>query len=171
MRWAWLNQVRESLFYWPWRSERLWVPFVAVQLLSHVRLFASPWTVAGQASLSFTISQSLFKLMSIEPMILSNHLILCHPLLLLPSIFPNIKVFSNESAVCIRWPVYWNFTIRPFSEYSGLICYRIDWFDLLAVQGTFRSLFQHHSSKASFLRCSAFFIVQLAHPYMTTGKP
>ena len=113
----------------------------------------------------------LFKLMSIEPMILSNHLILCHPLLLLPSIFPNIKVFSNESAVCIRWPVYWNFTIRPFSEYSGLICYRIDWLDLLAVQGTFRSLFQHHSSKASFLRCSAFFIVQLAHPYMTTGKP
>ena len=146
-------------------------PIFVVQLLSHVQLFVTPWTVAGQASLSFTISQSLFKLMSIEPMILSNHLILCHPLLLLPSIFPNIKVFSNESAVCIRWPVYWNFTIRPFSEYSGLICYRIDWFDLLAVQGTFRSLFQHHSSKASFLRCSAFFIVQLAHPYMTTGKP
>ena len=101
---------------------------------------------------------------------LSNHLILCHPLLLLPSIFPNIKVFSNESAVCIRWPVYWNFTIRPFSEYSGLICYRIDWFDLLAVQGTFRSLFQHHSSKASIFWCSAFFMVQLSHPYVITGK-
>ena len=129
--------------------------------------FLTPCTTAHLASLSFTISQSLFKLMSIEPMILSNHLILCHPLLLLPSIFPNIKVFSNESAVCIRWPVYWNFTIRPFSEYSGLICYRIDWLDLLAGQGTLKSLLQHHNLKASILWCSAFFMVQLTsvHDY------
>ena len=146
-------------------------PIFVVQLLSHVQLLVTPWTVAGQASLSFTISQSLFKLMSIESVMLSNHLILCHSLLLLPSIFPNIKVFSNESAVCIRWPVYWSFTIRPFSEYSGLISCRTDWFDLLAVQGTFKSLLQHHSSKASIPQCSAFFIVQLSHPYMTTGKP
>ena len=111
-----------------------------------------------------------FKFMSIEFMMLSNHLILCHPFLLLPSIFPNIKFFSNESAVRIRWPVCWSFSISPFSEYSGLISFRIDWFDLLAVQGTLKNLFQHHSWKASILRCSAFFTVQLSHPYMNTGK-
>ena len=114
--------------------------------------------------------RSLLKLRSIRSVRLSNHLILCHPLLLLPSIFTSIKVFFNESVLCIRWPKYWNFSISPFSEYSGLISSLIDWFDLLAVQGTFKSLFQHHSSKASILQCSAFFIVQLSHPYMTNGK-
>ena len=115
---------------------------------------------------------SLLKLMSIESVMPSNHLILCHPLLLLPSIFPNIRVFSNESVLRIRWPKYWSFSfsISPSSEYSALISFRMDWLDLLAVQGTLRSLFQHHSSKASILRCSAFFIVQLSHPYMTAGK-
>ena len=132
----------------------------------------TPWTAALQASLSFTISQSLFKLMSIELVMPSNHIILCHPLLLLPSIFPSIRVFSNESALRIKWPKYWSFSfsISPSNEYSGLISFRIDWFDLLAVQGTLKSLLQHHSSKASVLQCSAFFIVQLSHPYMTTGK-
>ena len=117
-------------------------------------------------------SQSLLKLMSIQLVIPSNHLILCHPLLLLPSIFPSIRGFSNESALHIRWPKYWNFSfnISPFNEYSGLIFFRIDWFDLLAVQGTFKSLLQYHSSKASILWCSSFFTVQLSHPYMTTGK-
>ena len=124
------------------------------------------------ASLSITSSQSSPKLMSIELVIPSNHIILCHPLLLLPSIFPSIGVFSNESALCIRWPKYWNFSfnISPSNEHPGLISLRMDWLDLLAVQGTLKSLFQHHSSKASILRCSAFFIVQLSHPYMTTGK-
>ena len=126
---------------------------------------------AHQASLSFTNSQSLLKLMSIESVMPSNHLILCRPLLLLPSIFPSIRVFSNESALLIRWPKYWSFSfsITPSSEYSGLISFRMDWLDLLAVQGTLKSLLQHHSSKASILRCSAFFIVQLSHPYMSTG--
>ena len=130
---------------------------VVVQSLSHVQLFATPWTAAHQAFLSFTISQSLLKLMSIESVILSNHLILCCPLLLLPSIFPTIRVFSNESAPCIRWPRYWSFSfnISPSNEYSGLISFRIDWFDLLAVQGTLKSLLQHHSSKASILHYSA----------------
>ena len=137
--------------------------FSSVQSFSHVRLFVTQWTAAHQAPLSYTISQSMLKFLSTESVMLSIHIIRCYPLLLLPSIFPSISIFSSESALCIRWPVYWNFTIRPFSEYSGLICYRIDWFDLLAVQGTFRSLFQHHSSKASFLRCSAFFIVQPSH--------
>ena len=108
--------------------------------------------------------------MSIEAVIASNHLIFCHPLLFLPSIFPSIRVFSNESVLCIRWPKYWSFSLSPFDEYSGLISFRIDWFDLLAVQGTLKSLLQRHSSKASIFRCSAFFTIQLSHPYMTTGK-
>ena len=146
--------------------------FSSVQLLSHVRLFATPWTTAHQASLSINNPLSLLKLMPIESMMPCNHLILCCPLLLLPSIFPNIRVFSNESALCIRWPKYWSFSfnISPFSEHPGLISFRMDWLDLLAVQGTLKSLLQHHSSKASILRCSAFFTVQLSHPYMTTGK-
>ena len=137
-----------------------------------VRLFETPWTAALQASLSFTISRSLLKLMSIELVMPSNHLILCHPLLLLPSIFPSIRVFSDESVLHIRWPKYWSFSISisPSNEYSGLIFFRNDWFDLLAVQGTLKSLLQHHSSKALILGCSAFFIVQLSHPNMTTGK-
>ena len=131
----------------------------------------TPWTAAHQASLSFTISWSLFKLMSIESVMLSNHFRLCHPLLLLPSIFPSIRVFSNESALHIRWPVYYSFSfsISPFNEYSGLISLRIDWFNL-AVQGTLKSLLQHHSWKASILWCSAFFTIQFSYPYMTTGK-
>ena len=144
--------------------------FSSVQSLSQVKLFATPWTAAHQASLSH--SQSLLKLMSIELVRPSNHLILCHPLLLLPSILPSIRVFSNESGLCIRWPKYWSFSFRisPSNEYSGLISFWIDWFDLLAAQGTLKSLLQHHSSKASILRHSAFFTVQLSHPYMTTGK-
>ena len=126
-----------------------------------------PWAAARQASLSITNSRSLLKLISIQLVIPSNHLILCHPLLLLPSIFPSIKVFSNESALGIRWPKYWSFSfsISPCNEHSGLISFRIHWLDLLAVQGTLKSLLQHHSSKPSILRCSAFFIVQLSHPY------
>ena len=144
----------------------------SVQSLSCVRLLVTRWTAACQASLSITNSWSLPKLKSIELVIPSNHLILCHPLLLLSSIFPSIKVFANESVLCIRWPKYWSFSvsISPFSEYSGLISFRMDWLDLLAVQGTLTSLLQHHSSKASILWRSAFFIVQLSHSYMTTGK-
>ena len=132
----------------------------------------TPWTVAHQASLSFIISQSLLRLVSIEAMMPSNHFILCHPLLLLPSIFPSIRVFSSEEALRIRWPKDWSFSfsISPSNEYSGLICFRFDGFDLLAVQGTLKSLLQHHSLKASSLWHSAFFTVQLSHPYMTTGK-
>ena len=132
----------------------------------------TPWTAAHQASLSITNSQSLLKLMSIELVMPSNHLILCCPLLLLPSVFPSIRVFSNESALHIRWSKYWSFSfnISPSNEYPGLISFRMDWLDLFAVQGTLKSLLQHHSSKASVLRCSAFFIVQLSHLYMTTGK-
>ena len=146
--------------------------FSSVQSLSHVRLFVTPWTAACQASLSFTNSRSLLKLMSFELVMPSNHLILCRPLLLLPSIFPSIRVFSNESVFHSRWPKYWSFSfsISPSNEYLGLISFRKDWLDLLAVQGTLKSLFQHHSSKASILWHSAFFIVQLSHPYMTTGK-
>ena len=146
--------------------------FSSVQLLSRVRLFATPWTAAHQASLSITNSWSLLKLMSIELVMPSNHLILCHPLLLPPSIFPSIRVFSNESILCIRWPKYWSFSfsISPSNEFSGLISFRIDWFDLLAVQGTLKSILQHHSSKASILPYSAFFIVQLSHPYMIIEK-
>ena len=141
-------------------------------MLSHVRLFATPWTAAGQASLSITNTQSFLKLMSIKLMIPSTYLILCRPLLFLLSIFPSTRVFSNESALHIRWTKYWsfNFSISPSNEYSGLISFRIDWLDLLAVQGALKSLLQHHSSKASILRLSAFFMVQLSHPYMTTGK-
>ena len=144
--------------------------FSSVQLLSCVQLFATPWTAARQASLSITNSRSSLKLMSTESVMPSNYLILCCSLLLPPSIFPSIRVFSNESVFCIRWSKYWSFSISPSSEYSGLISFRIDWFDLLAVQGTLKSLLQHHSSKASILQHSAFFIVQLSHPYMTTGK-
>ena len=132
---------------------------------------ATPWTATHQASLSITNSWSSPKLMSIESVMTSNHLILCHPFLLLPSIFPSIRVFSNESVLHIRWPKYWSFSfsISPSNEYSGLI-FRMDWLDLLAVQGTLKSLLQHHSSKASILQCSAFFVVQLSHPHITTGK-
>ena len=132
----------------------------------------TPWTAACQASLSITNSQSLFKLTSIESVMPSNHLILCRPLFFPPSIFPSIRIFSDESALHIRWPKYWSFSfnISPSNEYSGLISFRMDWLDLLAVQGTLKSLLQHHSSKASVFQCSAFFTVQLSCPYMTTGK-
>ena len=144
---------------------------VSVQSLSHVWLFASSWTAACQASLSITNSQSLPKLMAIESVMPSSHLILCHPLALLPSIFPSIRLFLNESALCVRWPKYWSFSfISPSNEHSGLISFRMDWLDLLAVRGTLKSLLQHHSSKPSILQHSAFFRVQLSHPYMTTGK-
>ena len=143
-----------------------------VQSLGHVWLFATPWTSACQASLPLIISQSLLKLMSTESVMPSNHLILCCPLLLLPSIFPSIRVFCSESALRIRWPKYWSFSfsISPSSEYSGLLSFRMDWLALLAVQETLKSLLQHHSSKASVLQHSAFCIVQLSCPYMTTGK-
>ena len=133
----------------------------------------TPWTAALQASLSITNSQSLLKLMSIASVMPYNHFILCYPFLLPPSIFPSIKVFSNESVLPIRWPKYWSFSfsISPSNEYSGLISFRMDWLDLLAVQGTLKSLLQHHSSKASILRCSAFFIVQCSHPYVLLEKP
>ena len=143
---------------------------VTVWSLTHAQFFATPWTAAHQASLSFTISQSLFKLMSIELMMPSNHLTFCCPLLLLLSIFSKIRVFFNELALHIRWPKDCSFSISPSNEHSGLISFRIDWFDLLAVQGTLKNLFQHHSSKASILQPSAFFMVQLSHPYMTTRK-
>ena len=144
----------------------------SVQSLSHVQLFATPWTVAHQASLSITNSWSPPKLMSIESVMPSNHLNLCRPLLLLSSIFPSIRVFSNESVLRIRQPKYWSFSfnISPSNEYSGLISFGIDWLDFLAVQGTLKSLLQHHSLKASIRQCSALFTVQLSHPYMTTGK-
>ena len=140
-------------------------------LLSHVQLFVTPWTVAHQASLSITISWSLLKLMSIESVMPSNQLILCRPLLLLPSIFPSIRVFSHESVPHIRWSKYWSFSfsISPSSEYSGLISFRIDWFNILAVEQTLKNL-QHNSLKASVLQCLVFFVVQLSHSYMTTGK-
>ena len=145
--------------------------FSTVQL-SHVQLFETPWTAARQASLSITNSQSLLRLLFIESVRPSNHLILCRPLLLLPSIFLSIRVFSNESVPCIRWPklLEIQLSISPSNEYSGLISFKIDWFDFLAVQGTFKHLLQHHSSKASILWLSAFFMVPLSHPYMTTGK-
>ena len=146
--------------------------FSSVQSLSRVRLLATPWIAAHQASLSITNSRSSPKPMCIESVMPSSHLILWRPLLVLPSIFPSSRVFSNESALCIRWPKYWSFSfnISPSNELPGLISFRMDWLDLLAVQGTLKSLLQHHSSKASILRRSAFFIVQLLHPYMTTGK-
>ena len=146
--------------------------YSSVQSLSHVRLSATPWIAACRASLSITNSQSLPKLMSTELVIPYNHLVLCCPLLLQPSIFPSIRVFSSESALLIKWTNYWSFSfnISPSNEHPGLISFRMDWLDLLAVQGTLKSLLKHHSSKASILRCSAFFTVQLSHPYMTTGK-
>ena len=144
----------------------------SVQSLSHIHLFESPWTAALEASLCMTNTRSLLKLMSIDSVTPSNHLTLCCPLLLPPSNFRSIRVFSNESVLHIRWPKCWSFSfnISPSNEYSGLISLRINWFDFLAVQGTLKSLLQHHSSKAPILQCSAFFIVQLSHPYMTTGK-
>ena len=161
-----------AFLYWPCRV----IPFSrhqfsSVQLLCHVQLLATPWTATHQASLSITNS-CLFKLISIESEMPSNHLILCHLLLILPSFFSSIRVFSNESVLHIRWSKYWSFSfnISPSNEYSVLISFRMDWLYLLAVQGTLESLLQHHSSKAPILRCSAFFIVQLSHPYMTTGK-
>ena len=149
-----------------------WQALCSVQLLSNVRLFVTPWTEACQASLSINNSQSLLRLMSIEVVMPSNHLILCCPLLLLPSIFPSIRVFSNDSVLHIGWPKYWSFrfSISPSNEYSRLISFRMDWLDLLAVQGSLKSLLQHHSSKASILWCSDLFMVQLSHPYTTTGK-
>ena len=146
--------------------------FSSVQSLSRVQLFVTPWIAAPQASLSITDSQSSLKLMSIELVMPSNHLIQCRPFLLLPSIYPSISVFSNESVLCIRWPKYWSFSfsISPSNEYSGLISFRIDWLDLLAVQGTLKSLLQQHTSKTSVLWSSAFFIVQLSHPHLTTRK-
>ena len=155
---------RLQTYYWFW--------FSSVQSLSCVPLFAIPRTAARQASLSITNSQSLFKLVSIKLLIPSNHLILCCPLLHPSSVFPRIRVFSNDSVLCIRWPEYcsFSFSISASNDYSGLISFRMDWLDLLAVQRTLKGLLQHHSSKASILQCSAFFIVQLSHPYMTTGK-
>ena len=164
----------ETLVHWLWlicyRTESLF--FSSVQSLSCVRLFTTPWTATDQASLSITNSQSPPKPMSIESVMPSNHLILCHPLLLLPSIFPSIGVFSSESALHIRWSKYWNFSfnISPSNEHPGLISFRMDWLDLLVVQGTLKSLLQHHSSKASVLWCPAFLMVQILPPYMTTGK-
>ena len=158
--------------YWSGVPLRDSVQFSSVQSLSLVRFSATPWTAACQASLSITNSQSLLKLMSTELVMPSNHLIFCSPLLLPPSIIPTIRVFSNESVLHIRWPKYWSFSfsINPSNEYSGLISFRMDWLDLLAVHGTLKSLLQHHRSKASILRHSVFFVVQLSHPYMTTGK-
>ena len=149
------------------------VQYSSAQSLSCVWLFATPWAAARQASQSITNSRSLPKLMSVELVVPSNHLILCHPLLIWPSIFPNIRVFSNESVFHIRWPKYWSFSINisPSNEHPGLISFMMDWLDLLAVQGTLKSPLQHHSSKVSILQCSVFFIVQFSHPYMTTAKP
>ena len=146
--------------------------FSSVQLLSRVQLFETPWIAARQASLSITNSRSLLKLMPIKSVMPSSHLILCNPLLLLPPILPSIRVFSNESTLLMRWPKYWSFSfsISPSNEHPGLISFRMDWLDLLAVQGTLKSLLQYHNSKASILLHSAFLIVQLSHPYMTTGK-
>ena len=148
------------------------IQFSSVQLLSRVQLFATPRMAAHQASLSITNSRSLLKLMPIESVMPSSHLILCRPLLLLPPISPSITVFSNESTLHMRWPKYWSlsFSISPSNEHPGLISFRMDWLDLLAVQGTLKSLLQHHSSKASIFRRSTFFTVQLSHPYVTTGK-
>ena len=147
----------------------IFIVFV-IQSLSHIHLFITLWTAARQSSLCITNSWSSLKLMSVESLMPSNHFILCRPLLLLPSIFPSIRVFSNESVLHIRWPKYQSFSISPSSEYSGLISFRMDWLDLLAVQGTLKSLLQHHSLKGSILQCSAFCVVQLPHPHMTIRK-
>ena len=165
--WKWSNR--------RWKSERWHFrnQFSSVQSLSRVWLFVTPWTAAHQASLSITNSQSSPKLMSIQSVMPSSHLIYCCLLLLLPPIPPSIRVFSNESTLHIKWPKYWSFSfsVSPSNEHPGLISYRMDWLDLLAVQGTLKSLLQHHSSKASILQHSAFFTVQFSHPHMTTGKP
>ena len=160
-----------SIFIFIFNFHFSWVQLV--QSFSHVWLFATPWTAACQAFLSITNFWSLLKLMSVESVMSYNHLILCCSLLLLPSVLPSIKVFSNESVLLIRWPKYWSFSfsISPSSEHPGLISFRMDWLDLLEVQGTLKSLLQYHSSKASILWCSTFFIVQLSHPNLTTGKP
>ena len=170
-----LEERMAHISYWDLNQEKCLLPwFTSVQFSCSVvpNPFETPWTAALQTSLSITNSQSLLKVMSIESVMPSNHFILCRPLLLLPSIFPSIRVFSNESILHIRWPKYWRFSfnISPSDEHSGLISFRMDWLDLLEVQGTLKSLPQHHSSKASILLCSAFFIVQLSHPYMTTEK-
>ena len=167
---SWFKRDQSVVFFNLWAFSS--VQFSSVQSLSRVQLFATPWTAAHKDSLPFTNSQSLLKCMSIESVMPSNHLILCHPLLLLHSIFPSIRIFCSESALCIRWPKYWSFSfsISSSSEYSGLISFRVDWFDLPVVQGTLKSLLQYHSSKASILQCWAFYMVQLSHPYMTTGK-
>ena len=161
-----------KLFSGPYFKSGCYNVISSVQSHSHVQLFVTPWTAKHQASLSITNAQSLLKLMSIESVMSSNHLILCHPLLFPPSTFPSIRVFSNESILPIRWPKYWYFrySISPSNEYSGLTSFRMDWLDILAVQGTLKSLPQHHSSKATILQCSAFFMVQLSQPYMITGK-
>ena len=166
---TWWLELRQT--FWAMRWILHIVNNVIVQLLSHVQLFVTLWTTAHQASLFFTIPQSLLKLRSIESVMPSNHFIFCCPLLLLPSIFLSIRVFSNVSALHIRWPKYWSFSfsISPSKDYSGLISFRIDWFDLSAVQETLKSLLQHYSLKASILWCSAFFMAQLSHPCMTTG--
>ena len=174
------SQLHHSEVLWPWAKEltslnlnfNIYKRFSSVQLLSCVQLFATPWSAACQASLSITNSQSLLKLMPIESMMPSSHLILCRPLLLLPPIPPSIRVFSNDSTLCMRWPKYWSFSFStsPSNEHPGLISFRMDWLDLLAVQETLKSLLQHHSSKTSISRRSAFFIVQFSHPYMTTEK-
>ena len=150
----------------------MYTQFSSVQLLSCVRLFVTPWIAAHQASRSITNSRNSLRLMSIESVMPSSHLILCRPLLLLPPIPPSIRVFSNDLTLRMRWPKYWSFSfsISPSNEHAGLMSFRMDWLDLLAVQGTLKSLLQHHSSKTSILRCSAFFTDQLSHPYMTTGK-
>ena len=155
-----------SIVFYSWKTDSFHIQFSC----SVVSTGAAPWIATQQASLSVTISQSLLKLIAIQLVMPSSYLILWGPLLLLPSIFPNIRVFSNESAVCIRWLKYWSFSISPCNEYSGLISFRMDWLDLIAVQGTLKSLLQHHSSKASILLSSAFFMVQLSRPYMTTGE-
>ena len=167
MGWGW-REVQDRKYLRVFSS----VQFSSVQSLSHVRLFVIPWITARYASLSITNSRSLHKLKPIESVMPSSHLIFCCPLLLLPPIPPNIRVFSNESALHMRWPKCWSFSfsISPSNEHPGLISFRMDWLDLLAVQGTLKNLLQHHSSKASIFRCSAFFTVQLSHPYMTTGK-
>ena len=166
--------INMQCMWYPQKPPKIWLRLAVyvIQSLSCVQLFAAPWTATCQAPLSSTISQSLLRFTSVKLVMLSNHLILWHPLLLFPSTFSSIRVFSNELALCITWSKYWSvsFSIRPSEEYLGLISFMIDWFDLLAVQGTLKSLLQYHSSKASILQCSAFFMVQLSHPYMTTGK-
>ena len=170
-----MRYVQSQQCHWPTvgtASHLISMSISSVQSLSCVWLFATPWTAARHASLSMTNSWSLLRLMSTESVMPSNHLILCHPLLLLPSIYPSIRVFSSESVLRIRWPKYWSFSfsISPYNEYSGLISFRIDWFDLLAVWGTLKSLLQHHSLKASVLWQSALFMVQFSHSYMTTKQ-